>query len=216
MTDLTNPLLIIITVLFVSAFIYWCLCKHTGMMILYATGIYMTIAGYLFIMSRYLFQNRRMLPVLLAATLLLVICTMLYGNYMLVIEDYMRVAGTLILLAVNLLGFLYAYLMAGWNILSQNFLFQVHTVFSISSGIFAGFLLENAFVHFGTRCFYLWEQCTKLLTGLLGCLILLYLRSLFINMPLVQQLLSFFLSLWIVGIYPVLIRRIQHYEYRNS
>lgn len=215
MTDITNLFYIIMAVLLVSAFIYWCLCKHTGILLLYSSGIYLTIAGYLFIMSRYLFSNGLVLPVLLAVTLLLVTGAALYCRYVLLVEDFMRVTGAFIMLGVNLLGFLYACLMAGWSILSPEFVLQVHTLFFTSAGIFAGFLFENFFVHFGTRCFYLWEQCTKLLAGLSVCLLLLCLKRFSSRIPMAQLLLSFCLTFWIAGVYPVLIRRIQRYEYRN-
>lgn len=209
-------LLIILCALYViSALSYWCLHKHWGTVGLYCAASYMIAACYVFLMSTYLFDSDTLLYVILFAMLLLFVIAALFFEHMLLIERPMQLIFSGVTLSLNMLLLLYANLLLGWETITMDYFFHVCLIVGISTGTIAGLLFEGAFIHFSTKCFYVYEQFLKFLIGLLVSFFIIFILYQFENMPIMSFILSFLFSFWICGLFPILIKKIQRYEYRS-
>lgn len=209
-------LLIILCVLYAaSASSYWCFHKHWGTVGLYCAASYMVAACYVFLMSTYLFDSDTLLYVILFAMLLLFVIVSLFSEHMLLIERPIQLLFSGIILALNMLLLLYANLLLGWKTITTDYFFHVCLIVGVSTGTIAGLLFESAFIHFSTKCFYVYEQFLKFFIGLLVSFFIIFILHQFGNMPIISFILSFLFSFWICGLFPILIKKIQRYEYRN-
>lgn len=199
----------------ISASAYWCFHKRWGTVGLNCIAAYVTAASYIFLMRTYLFQSDLLLYILLYAVLVLFLAAALFCENALLIERDTRLFLSGTLLFFNIMLLLYAGLLLDWNTITQELFFSACLASGVSAGIIAGFLFENALIRFSTRCFYLYEQLIKLFVGLCVSLFMIYMLYQFRNITVAAFMFSFLFSFWNCGLHPILIKKIQHYEYRN-
>lgn len=209
-------LLIILCILYViSAASYWCIHKHWGIIGLSCIAAYLTLAGYVFLMSTYLFPPEKLLSPLLYCLLIIIICGAFFSERLLLIERPTQLFFSGILLFLNIILLLYANLLLTWQTISVTYFLYAGYAVGISTGTIAGFLFESTFIRFSTKCFYLYEQFIKFIIGLLVSFLIIFIFVQFQNIPVIAFILSFLLAFWISGLHPILSKKIQRYEYRN-
>lgn len=207
-------LTLICCTLLLSALTYWCINKHWGIVGLLGTFSYIIFSTYLYLMSSYLFSET-FLYWLLIVLLVTFILICIIAERMLFIDKKAQNIFYAILFLLSLILIGYAKLLLSWSTIDPDYFFVACVSSGLCCGAILGLFCENNFVHFSTRCFYWFEQFIKIAIGLLVSFLLIYILCTNKNIPVVAFFTALILSLWICGLSPILIKKIQHYQYEN-
>lgn len=212
-----NISFIIICIFILSLFfsvIYWCINKQSGTLCLYSLFVYALLFSILYMLTFYLIGH--VVFFILAAlgyplifTFDLCIARIFY------IDMAAKRIFTIILIALSLITASFAFLLYYWNILPYGALSVVFILLSACVGYYIGYLIEIHVINFSTACFYLYEQVLKIVLGLLPCVLIVVFIILF-TPSLPTQMFGFFVIYsWISCLFPIIILKIQKYDYYN-
>jgi hypothetical protein len=164
-------------------------------------------------MHTYLFDSAILFQGLLYGFFIIAAIAAVYAERALLFERHTQLFFTFLLLGCNLLLLAFGYMLLSWKTITSDLFCFICLTAGMNIGFLSGFLLESSLIRFSTRCFYLFEQLLKFIIGMLVSLFLIYILLRVKNMPILIISVSFFLSFWNTGLYPVLIRKIQRYEF---
>lgn len=214
---MSNISLIIICIFILSLFfsvLYWCINKQSGTLCLYSLFVYALFFSILCMLSFYLIGHVVFLTIA-ALGYPLIFVSGLYIARVFYIDMAAKRIFTIILIVLSLVTAGFAFLLYYWNILPYGALSAIFVLLSACIGYYLGYLIEIHAINFSTACFYLYEQFLKIILGLLPCVLIAVFIILF-TPSLPTQMFGFFVIYsWISCIFPIIILKIQKYDYCN-
>ncbi len=212
-----NISFIIICIFILSLFfsvLYWCINKKSGTLCLYSLFVYALFFSILYMLTFYLIGHI-IFFILVAVGYPLILALSLYIKRVFYIDMAAKRIFTVVLIILSLITGGFAFLLYYWNLLSYGALSAVFTTLSACMGYYLGYLIEIHMINFNTACFYLYEQILKIILGLLPCVLILVFIVL-LNPSLPTQMFGFFVIYsWISCLFPIIILKIQKYDYYN-
>lgn len=212
-----NISFIIICIFILSMFfsvLYWCINKQSGTLCLYSLFVYALFFSILYMLTFYLIGHVVFL-ILAALEYPLIFALSLYIARVFYIDMAAKRIFTVILIVLSLITACFAFLLYYWNILPYGALSVVFILLSACVGYYLGYIIEIHAINFSTACFYLYEQVLKIVLGLLPCVLIVVFIILF-TPSLPTQMFGFFVIYsWISCLFPIIILKIQKYDYYN-